>query len=58
MKDNRIRPIASRSPAYNWYVLALVTLAAVISFVDRYALAVLVQPIKADLGCRTPRLAC
>jgi len=34
----------------NAYLLALLTFASTISFVDRYMLAALVQPVKADLG--------
>lgn len=35
---------------YPWYVLALLTLAVILSYIDRYVLAVLVQPIKAEMG--------
>ncbi len=38
------------NPAYAWYTVVLLTLAYVLSFVDRYMLGLLVEPIKADLG--------
>jgi len=37
-------------PAYAWYVTGLLTLAYVIAFIDRQVLALLVEPIKADLA--------
>jgi MFS family permease len=38
------------SAAYAWYVVALLTLAYVFSFIDRQILSLLVRPIRADLG--------
>lgn len=38
------------APRYAWYVVALLTLAYVISFVDRQILNLLVVPIQRDLG--------
>jgi MFS family permease len=38
------------SPGKAWYIVVLLTLAYVLSFVDRYILGLLVEPIKADLG--------
>ena len=38
------------SPAYAWYTVVLLTLVYVVSFIDRYILGLLVQPIKADMG--------
>jgi MFS family permease len=38
------------SPLYAWYVLALLTLAFVFSFIDRQILNLLVGPIQRDLG--------
>ncbi len=35
---------------YAWYVVTLLTLAYIVSFIDRQVLNLLVQPIKADLG--------
>ncbi|WP_313802465.1 MFS transporter [Sphingobium sp.] len=43
-----LQPAASGFRA--WYVLTMLTLAVIVSYIDRYVLAVLVQPIKADLG--------
>ena len=36
--------------AYGWYVVALLIVAYIVSFIDRGILALLVRPIKADLG--------
>ncbi len=36
-------------PAYAWYMVVLLTIAYVFSFVDRYVLGLLIEPIKADL---------
>lgn len=38
------------SSSTRWYMLALLTVAMVISFADRSVLAMLIQPIKAELG--------
>ena len=38
------------APRYAWYVVALLTLAYVFSFVDRQILSLLVAPIQRDLG--------
>lgn len=38
------------SPFYAWYVLALLTLAFVFSFIDRQILNLLVKPIQRDMG--------
>lgn len=38
------------SPAYAWYTVILLTLVYVVSFIDRYILGLLVQPIKADMA--------
>jgi MFS family permease len=35
---------------YAWYMVLLLTVAYVFSFIDRYILGLLVEPIKADLG--------
>ena len=37
------------APAYGWYVATILTLAHVVSFLDRQVLALLVEPIKRDL---------
>lgn len=39
-----------RGPWYPHYVLAMLTLAYTCSYIDRYILSVLVEPIKAELG--------
>ncbi|MDX2143593.1 MAG: MFS transporter [Rhodospirillaceae bacterium] len=38
------------SPAYSWYVVVVLTLAYMLSFLDRQIMALMVQPIKRDLG--------
>ena len=38
------------SPAYAWYVVVVLMIAYVFAFLDRQILALLVQPIKRDLG--------
>ena len=38
------------SPGPAWFLVALLTIAYVVSFVDRYILSLLIEPVKADLG--------
>jgi MFS family permease len=38
------------APAYAWYVVVVLTLGYVVSFLDRQIFALLIQPIRADLG--------
>ncbi|MGI9291570.1 MAG: spinster family MFS transporter [Gammaproteobacteria bacterium] len=38
------------NPAYSWYVVVILTIAYMFSFLDRQILALLVEPIRADLG--------
>jgi len=38
------------NPIYAWGMVILLTLAYILSFIDRYILGLLVEPIKADLG--------
>jgi len=38
------------SHAYAWYTVVVLTVAYIFSFVDRYILGLLVEPIKSDLG--------
>ena len=38
------------SLTYGWLTVGLLTIAYVFSFVDRYVLGLLIEPIKADLG--------
>ncbi len=40
----------SPSPAYAWYIVALLLVAYTLSFIDRMILSLLVGPIRADLG--------
>lgn len=49
MSDTRRVPPYPRR-AYGWYVVALLIVAYVLAFIDRGVLALLIQPIKADLG--------
>ena len=43
-------PVSNQSSAcYRWYVVAILTLAYLVSFLDRQILALMVGPIKADL---------
>jgi len=41
---------AAPSPAYAWYIVALLLVAYTLSFIDRMILSLLVGPIRADLG--------
>jgi MFS family permease len=38
------------SPTYAWYVVVVLTLAYMVAFIDRQILALLVEPIRKDLG--------
>ena len=38
------------SSTYGWYVVVILTLAYIVSFLDRQILNLMVEPIKADLG--------
>ena len=38
------------TPAYAWFVVILLTLAYILSFIDRQILALMVEPMKRDLG--------
>ncbi|MEL7029083.1 MAG: MFS transporter, partial [Pseudomonadota bacterium] len=37
-------------PVYSWYVVAVLSFAGVVAFIDRQIINLLVEPIKADLG--------
>ncbi len=39
-----------RADAYSWYVVAVLLIAYIVSFVDRQSLTLMVQPLKRDLG--------
>jgi len=41
---------AYKKQSYAWYMVALMTIAYMFSFIDRYILGLLIEPIKADLG--------
>lgn len=43
-------PVPWPSPFRAWYAVAILLLAFILSFVDRIVIALLVEPIKADLG--------
>lgn len=45
------------APAYAWYVATILTLAHVVSFLDRQVLALLVEPIKRDLGINDTQMS-
>ncbi|MDZ4371829.1 MAG: MFS transporter [Phenylobacterium sp.] len=47
---NSSAPTRPASPAYSWYVVAVLLLAYTLSFIDRMILSLLVGPIQADLG--------
>ena len=49
MKSSEVAP-RYPSPGTAWLLVSLLTIAYVVSFVDRYILSLLVEPIKADLG--------
>ncbi|HAD69948.1 MAG TPA: MFS transporter, partial [Acinetobacter radioresistens] len=40
----------SKSSVYTWYVVLLCMLAYIFSFIDRQILALMIEPIKADLN--------
>lgn len=42
-------PASYPKPAYAWYMVIILTLSYILSFVDRYILGLLLEPIKADL---------
>ncbi len=44
-------------PAYAWYVATVLTLAHIVSFLDRQVLALLVEPIKRDLAISDTKMS-
>src|SRR5262245_7551860 len=48
--DKRSDPEDYPRAGYAWYVVAVLTLAYMVSFIDRQILSLLVRPIRADLG--------
>ncbi len=49
IKD-RVTTVSTKSNAYAWYVVLLCMLAYIFSFIDRQILALMIEPIKADLN--------
>ena len=43
------QPQSQSSLAYGWLTVGLLTVAYIFSFIDRYVLGLLIEPIKADL---------
>lgn len=48
--DNNSRSQSTKSSTYAWYVVLLCMLAYIFSFIDRQILALMIEPIKADLN--------
>lgn len=48
---------SDRSLAYAWYVVAILMAAYVMSFIDRQIMALLIEPIRADLGLSDTQFA-
>ena len=44
-------------PGYAWYVVVILTFAYIVSFLDRQILALLVEPIKRDLGISDTKMS-
>lgn len=47
---NQATAVSKKSNAYAWYVVLLCMLAYIFSFIDRQILALMIEPIKADLN--------
>lgn len=45
-----VRPEAGDTPAYAWYIVAVLTAAYLLSLVDRILIGLLIEPIKSDLA--------
>jgi MFS family permease len=43
-------PVPYPRPAYSWFVMAVLVFAALIAFIDRQVVAIVVDPMKEDLG--------
>ncbi|MDR2062633.1 MAG: MFS transporter, partial [Acinetobacter sp.] len=50
MDTHSTEPARAHSNLYAWYVVLLCMLAYIFSFIDRQILALMIEPIKADLG--------
>jgi len=48
-QQENLRNTPYPNPAYGWYVVVILTIAYVFSFIDRQILALLVEPIRADM---------
>lgn len=57
MTDKPEQRAVSRDGGYAWAVLAMLTLAYTISFIDRQVLNLLVDPIKSDLGASDTQMS-
>ncbi len=44
-----VEPPVAR-PAYTWFVVGILCVASIVSFIDRQIINLLVEPIKADFG--------
>ena len=49
-QDGASSPTVGVSRLYAWFVVAVLVLASLVSFVDRQVVAIVVEPMKADLG--------
>ena len=49
-------PVAPSAPAYAWYVALLLATAHLVSFIDRYLMSLMMEPLKADLGVSDTQL--
>lgn len=49
-QDTRVTTSDYPAPGYAWYVVVILTIAYIFSFLDRQILSLLVEPIRADLG--------
>lgn len=47
---------ARSAPAYAWYVALLLATAHLVSFIDRYLMSLMMEPLKADLGVSDTQL--
>ena len=50
LQESVIKDNPYRKQSYAWYMVGLMTIAYMFSFIDRYILGLLIEPIKADLG--------
>ncbi|MBY8823994.1 MFS transporter [Sphingomonas colocasiae] len=49
-------PLATRASGYAWYVALLMAAAHLLSFVDRFLMSLVMEPLKADLGVSDAQL--